>query len=201
MPKILAFVGSYREHSYNKRVLNIAVEGARSAGAEVTVIDLRDFPLPILNMDDVEANGFDEHALRLQDILAAHDGILVASPEYNGSIPGGLKNAIDWASRQSEKYKMNEVFRGKVAAMITASPGGFGGIRCLSHLRGVFSILGVNVLPSEIAVAFVGQKFEGNGAGMTDDKTKTLLEKLGADLAAMLKKTHGDSGFVSDTSS
>ena len=201
MPRILALAGSYRANSYNRRVLSVAVEGTRAAGADVTVLDLRDYPLPVLNMDDVEENGFDENALRLQEILAAHDGILVASPEYNGSIPGGLKNAIDWASRQSAKYGLNEVFRGKVAAMITASPGSFGGIRCLGHLRGVFSILGVNVLPSEIAVTFVGQKFEGNNTEMTDDKMKKILEKLGADLTAMLKKTHGDIGFVSDTSS
>ncbi|MBK8305186.1 MAG: NAD(P)H-dependent oxidoreductase [Pyrinomonadaceae bacterium] len=201
MPKIIAIAGSYRENSYNKRVLNIAVEGAREAGAEVTLIDLRDFPMPILNMDDVDANGFDDNAARFQDILNEHNGILIASPEYNGSIPGGLKNAIDWASRQSDKYKTNEVFRGKVAAMITASPGSFGGIRCLNHLRGVFSILGVNVLPSEIAVGFVGQKFEGDSPDMTDDKMKAILKKLGTELVTMLKKTHGDIGFVSDTSS
>lgn len=201
MAKILAIAGSYREHSYNKRVLNLAVEGARAADADVSVIDLRAFPLPILNMDDVQTKGFDAQAQRMQEIFAAHDGILVASPEYNGSIPGGLKNAIDWVSRQSEKYGMNEVFRGKVAAMITASPGSFGGIRCLSHLRGVFSILGVNVLPSEIAVTFVGQKFEGDSTEITDDKMKTALEKLGSDLVAMVKKTHGDIGFVSDTRS
>lgn len=201
MPKIIAIAGSYRENSYNKRVLAIAADGAREAGAEVTVIDLRDFPMPILNMDDVDANGFDDNAARFQDILNEHNGILIASPEYNGSIPGGLKNAIDWASRQSDKYKMNEVFRGKVAAMITASPGSFGGIRCLNHLRGVFSILGVNVLPSEIAVGFVGQKFEGDSLEMTDDKMKAILKKLGTELVTMLNKTHGDIGFVSDTSS
>jgi NAD(P)H-dependent FMN reductase len=201
MPKIIAIAGSYRENSYNKRVLAIAADGAREAGAEVTVIDLRDFPMPILNMDDVDANGFDDNAARFQDILNEHNGILIASPEYNGSIPGGLKNAIDWASRQSDKYKMNEVFRGKVAAMITASPGSFGGIRCLNTLRGVFSILGVNVLPSEIAVGFVGQKFEGDSLEMTDDKMKAILKKLGTELVTMLNKTHGDIGFVSDTSS
>lgn len=201
MPKIIAIAGSYRENSYNKRVLAIAADGAREAGAEVTVIDLRDFPMPILNMDDVDANGFDDNAARFQDILNEHNGILIASPEYNGSIPGGLKNAIDWVSRQSDKYKMNEVFRGKVAAMITASPGSFGGIRCLNHLRGVFSILGVNVLPSEIAVGFVGQKFEGDSLEMTDDKMKVILKKLGTELVTMLNKTHGDIGFVSDTSS
>src|SRR5213080_352570 len=102
MPKILAFAGSYREHSYNRRVLNIAIEGAREAGGDVTLIDLREFPLPIYNADLHAAKGFDTNALRLQDALKEHEGLLIASPEYNGSIPGGLKNAIDWASRQSE---------------------------------------------------------------------------------------------------
>ena len=186
MPKILAFAGSYRENSYNKRVLNLAVEGARDAGGEVTVIDLRDFPLPIFNIDDVEKNGCDVNALGLQDILADHDGFLIASPEYNGSIPGGLKNAIDWASRQSDKYKTNEVFKGKTAAMITASPGAFGGLRCLQHLRGVLTIMGTWVLPAEIAVSFVGQKFDGDGTEMTDEKMRSILFGHGAALVNAL---------------
>ena len=197
MAKILAFAGSLRKNSLNKRVLNIAVEGARNAGGKVTVIDLADLPMAIYNADDHE---FDENALRFQELLKEHDGLLIASPEYNASIPGGLKNAIDWASRKNDKFAMGEVFKGKVAAMITASPGSFGGIRCLSHLRGVLSILGINVLPSEIAVTFAGDKFEGDSTEMTDEKMKHILEKLGAELVSMLKKTHGDVGFVSDTS-
>ena len=200
MAKILAFAGSLRRNSLNKRVLNIAVEGARKAGGTVTVIDLADLPMAVYNADDHETNGFDANALRFQDILKEHDGLLIASPEYNASLPGGLKNAIDWASRKSDKFAMGEVFKGKVAAMITASPGSFGGIRCLSHLRGVLSILGINVLPSEIAVTFAGDKFEGDSTEMTDEKMKHILEKLGAELVSMLKKTHGDVGFVSDTS-
>src|SRR5205085_9825896 len=121
-PKILAFAGSLREHAYSKRVLNVAVEGARAAGADVTVIDLRDFPMPIYNADEHEANGFDENALKFQTLLSEHDGLLIASPEYNGSIPGGLKNQIDWASRKSGEFGQIEVFKGKVAALITASP-------------------------------------------------------------------------------
>lgn len=201
MAKILAFAGSLRKNSLNKRVLNIAVEGARSAGGNVTVIDLADFPMAIYNADDHESNGFDAHALRFQEILEEHDGLLIASPEYNASVPGGLKNAIDWASRKSDKFAMGEVFKGKVAAMITASPGSFGGIRCLNHLRGVLSILGINVLPSEIAVTFAGDKFDGDSTEMTDEKMKNILEKLGAELVSMLKRTHGDVGFVTDTSS
>lgn len=201
MSKILAFAGSLRKDSLNKRLLNVAVEGARSAGGVVTVVDLADLPMAIYNADDHESIGFDANALKFQELLKDHDGLLIASPEYNGSVPGGLKNAIDWASRKSDKFAMGEVFKGKVAAMITASPGSFGGIRCLSHMRGVLSILGVNVLPSEIAVTFAGEKFDGNGTEITDEKMKHILEKLGAELVAMLKKTHGDIGFVSDTSS
>lgn len=199
-PKILAFAGSLREHSYNKRVLKTAIEGAKREGAEVTFLDLKDYPMPIYDEDDHKQNGFDENALRFQEILSKHDGLLIASPEYNGSLPGGLKNALDWASRPSDKFKMGEVFRGKVAAIITASPGSFGGIRCLVHLRGVLSVLGINVLPSEIAVSFVNKMFEGADDAMTDEKMKGLLENLGASLAAMLKKTHGEIEVVSDTS-
>lgn len=200
-PKILAFAGSLREHSYNKRVLKTAIEGAKSEGAEVTFLDLKDYPMPIYDEDDHKQNGFDANALRFQEILSAHDGLLIASPEYNGSLPGGLKNALDWASRPSDKFKMGEVFRGKVAAIITASPGSFGGIRCLVHLRGILSVLGINVLPSEIAVSFVNKMFDGADDAMTDERMKNLLENLGSSLAEMLKKTHGEIEVVSDTSS
>ncbi len=186
MPKILALAGSYRENSYNKRVLHLAAEGARNAGADVTVIDLRDFPLPVYDADMQEGGAFDENALRLQDVMSEADGFLIASPEYNGSIPGGFKNAIDWTSRANDKYQICEPVRGKTAALITAAPGQFGGLRCLAHLRGVLTIMGVNVLPTEIAVTFVGQKFDADGE-MTDEKTKGLLENLGASLANVLK--------------
>jgi chromate reductase, NAD(P)H dehydrogenase (quinone) len=179
MAKILAFAGSLRDNAYSKRVLIPAVEGARAAGAEVTVIDLRDFPMPIYNWDEHDANGFDPNALRFQGLLGEHDGFLLSSPEYNGSIPGGLKNAIDWASRRSEKYEMVEVFKGKHAGIITSSPGSFGGLRCLVHLRAVLSMMGVYVHPIEIAVTFVGQKFDGESGAMTDEKTKAFLATLG----------------------
>ncbi|HQU86547.1 MAG TPA: NAD(P)H-dependent oxidoreductase [Pyrinomonadaceae bacterium] len=200
-PKILAFAGSLRKNSYNKRVLKTATEGAKRAGAEVTFLDLHDLPMPIYNEDDHKENGFDANALRFQEILKQHDGLLIASPEYNGSLPAALKNALDWASRANDKFKMGEVFKGKVAAIITASPGSFGGIRCLGHLRGILSVLGINVMPSEIAVSFVGKMFDGDAEEMTDEKMKGLLENLAASLADMLKKTHGEIEVVTDTSS
>lgn len=187
MPKIAAIAGSYRKHSYNRRILNIAVEGARAAGGNVTVIDLRDFKLPIYCADDVERDGFHPEAIRLQDILNDREGFLIASPEYNGSLPGGFKNAIDWASRSNDKYKMYEVFKGKTAAIMTASTGQFGGLRCIAHLRGVLTIMGLNVLATEVAVPFVDKKFDGDAIAISDEKTKSLLEKLGGSLVGVLK--------------
>ena len=191
-PKILAFAGSLREHSFSKRVVKTAMSGAENAGAEVTYIDLRDYPMPIYNEDDQTQNGIDPNALKLQRILAEHDGLLIASPEYNGSLSGALKNMIDWTSRQSDEYKMVEVFKGKFAAIMTESPGVFGGLRCLGHLRTVLSVMYVNVLPTEIAVGKVHEMFDGDGEAMTDEKMKKILENLGASLAGMLKKTHGE---------
>ncbi len=212
-PSILAFAGSTREHSYSKRVVKIAKRGAENAGGNVTFVDLRDYPMPIYDQDLEEKDGIGEHALAFQKLLDEHDGYLIASPEYNASLPGVLKNAIDWASRKSEKYEQGAVFRGKVAAIMTESPGAFGGIRCLGHLRGVLSVLLVNVLPSEIAVggvsvtlhtadavnpAGVSKMFDGNGVEMTDEKMKKALEDLGASLVDLLRKTHGEIETVAE---
>lgn len=197
-PKILAFAGSLRENSFNKRVVKTAIEGAKAAGAEVTYIDLRDYPMPIYNADEHEKFGFDENALAFQKLIGEHDGFLIASPEYNGSVPGGLKNAIDWASRKSENFGQIEVFKGKCAAIMTASPGAFGGLRCLAHLRGVLTIMLVNVLPSEIAVAKVGSMFEGDSEEMTDEKMKGILHELGTSLVDNIRRMHGEFEVVEE---
>ena len=200
-PRILAFAGSLREHSYNKRVLKTALKGAENAGAIVKFVDLRDYPMPIYDGDDHEQNGFPASALEFQELLSNYDGLMIASPEYNASLPAALKNAFDWASRKSDKFGLGEVFKGKVAAIMTASPGSFGGIRCLGHLHDVLTILLVNTLPSQIAVTFVGDKFDGNSEAMTDEKTRKILEDLGASLADMLKKTHGKEETVESETS
>ena len=189
-PKILAFAGSLREHALSKRVLKIAIKGAEKAGGKVTYVDLHDYPMPIYNFDEHEQKGFDECALAFQGLLTQHDGFLIASPEYNGSLPAALKNAIDWASRPSDKYPRSAVFSGKFAAMMSSSPGSLGGVRSLAHLRGVLTSISVNVLPQEIAVPFAEEKFVGDDEEMIDDVMKGRLEELGALLVKTLKKIH-----------
>ena len=190
-PKILAFAGSLREKSFNKRIVKVAAEGARKAGAEVTYVDLKDYPMPIYSADLQETQGFPPIAAAFQKLLLEHDALLISSPEYNASLPGVLKNVIDWTSRANGDIKLAECYKGKIAAIMTASPGAFGGIRCLAHLRDVLTILLVNTLPSEIAVAKVGGMFDGDSDQITDDNMKGVLEDLGKSLADMLKKTHG----------
>src|SRR4028118_1141851 len=118
-PKILAFAGSAREASYNKLLVKIAAEGARAAGAEVTYLDLRDLPIPLFDEDLEAKEGIPENARKLKELMMAHQGLLIASPEYNGSITAVLKNAIDWASRPaSSDEPMLACFSDKVAAIM-----------------------------------------------------------------------------------
>ncbi len=194
--KILALSGSPCRQSFNRLILQTAMRSAEKAGAEVTLVDLRALPMPIYSPDDEERSGLDGNALELQRLLSKHDGFLIASPEYNGSITGILKNAIDWASRPSEKYPRSKVFQGKFAAIMTASPGSFGGVRSLSHLRAVLTSVGVYVLPTEVAVPFVAGKFAGDGEEMTDEKAKTTLENLATSLVEVASKTRVKNDFA-----
>src|SRR3989338_2486857 len=98
-PKILAFAGSTRTESFNKKLVQIAVRGAKQAGADVAYIDLRDFPLPLFDGDLEAKEGLPANAKKLKALFLDHQGLLISSPEYNSSISGVLKNTIDWVSR------------------------------------------------------------------------------------------------------
>ena len=99
MTKILAFAGSARKDSLNKKLLKIAAAGAQTAGADVTLVDLADFELPLFNQDLESEQGMPEKAGEFKRLMIAHDGFLIASPEYNSAFSPLLKNTIDWASR------------------------------------------------------------------------------------------------------
>ena len=189
MPKILAFAGSTRKDSFNKKLVAIAAEGARAAGADVTVIDLRDYPMPVFDQDDEAAIGKSEGAKALKQLMIDHDGFLIACPEYNSSITAVLKNAIDWVSRPDEGDPPGGLaaFNGKVITLMSASPGGLGGLRGLVHVRAIFGSLGCLVLPDQIAVSAAHSAFDENGA-LADEKMQAGIQRLGATLTETVRK-------------
>ncbi|MCB9851566.1 MAG: NAD(P)H-dependent oxidoreductase [Phycisphaerales bacterium] len=182
-PKILAFAGSMREDSYNKKLVKAAAEGARKAGADVTYIDLREFELPMYDGDIEAAGGLPGGAKRLKTIMKDHDGLLIASPEYNSSISGALKNAIDWASRPATKDEPPlDCFAGKTAALLAASPGALGGLRGLVHLRSILGNIRVIVIPDQKAIPKAHEVFDAEGR-IKDDATRESVENIAAELA------------------
>src|SRR5262245_15119928 len=187
MPRILAFAGSTRRDSFNRKLVFIAVEGARDAGAEVALIDLRDFPLPLFDQDLEAEQGMPENGKKLKQLFIDHDGLLIASPEYNSSITAVLKNALDWVSRPAPGEPSLVAFRGKVATLMSASPGALGGLRGLVHVRSILGNIGVIVLPDQIAVPRAHEAFEADGS-LLDPKQQAGIEGLGKTLASFLAK-------------
>ncbi|MEH2260992.1 NADPH-dependent FMN reductase [Nostoc sp.] len=188
-PKILAFAGSTRIDSYNKKLVKIAAAGAKAAGAEVTYLDLRDLPLPLYDEDLEAQEGLPANARTFKDLMISHQGLLIASPEYNSSLTAVLKNAIDWASRPSpnEAPLALAAFAGKVASIMSASPGGFGGLRGLVHLRSILGNIKVLVLPNQVVVSKAYEAFNADGT-LKDPKQQESIEQLGDGLTKILLK-------------
>ena len=185
--KILAFAGSTRQDSFNKKVLAIAAEGARNAGAEVTIIDLRDFPMPLYDGDFEKEYGIPENGKKLMNLMIEHDGFLIASPEYNRSVSGVLKNAIDWASRPVKGIPSLKAFDGKVACLMSASDGSLGGLRGLFALRWILENIKVLVLPKQATVPKANEAFDENGK-LKDEKLQATIENLGKSLTDIIRK-------------
>lgn len=186
-PRILAFAGSARRESFNKRLVRIAASGAEQAGADVTLIDLADYPLPVFNQDVEVEEGLPANAVALKKLFLEHDGLLIASPEYNSSISPLLKNTIDWVSRQADGEAPLAAYRGKAAAVLSASPGGLGGLRGLFHVRDILLNIGVTVLPNQVAVSEAHNAFTDDGR-LKNEKRHASVEALGRTLGEMLQK-------------
>ncbi len=188
-PKILAFAGSTRTESFNKRLVRIAVAGAQAAGAEVTLIDLRDYPLPLFDGDLETRERLPANGRKLKDLFLAHHGLLMSCPEYNSSITGVWKNTIDWVSRPVPGEAALAGFDGKVAALMSASPGALGGLRGLVHVRAILGNIRVLVLPDQVAVPKASEAFNSDGS-LKDPKQHAAVEALGAKLTQVLSKLH-----------
>ena len=183
--RILAFAGSSRRESYNVRLLKVAAEGARAAGAEVTLLDMNEHYFPIFDEDFEADEGTPEAVTAFKSLLKAHDGFLIASPEYNSSFSAMLKNTIDWATRPAEGEKPLECFRGKVAALVSASPGYYGGYRGLQQVRYLLGNIGVVVLPDMFALPRAHEAFNASGE-MTSTEQHKSADGIGRGLASYL---------------
>lgn len=162
-PTILAFAGSARADSLNKRLIRAAAEAAREAGGEVMLIDLDEYALPVYHGDLETREGMPANARRLRELFLRHHALLIASPENNASVSSLLKNTIDWLSRADAGQSGLVPFQGKVAALVAASPGALGGLRGLVHLRQILMTLNVLVLSEQFALPRAHEAFAPDG--------------------------------------
>jgi NAD(P)H-dependent FMN reductase len=183
MPRILAFAASTRRQSVNQKLLNIAIAGVETAGATVTPIELKDYPMPIFDQDMQKQQGLPPAAQALKQLLLAHDGVLIASPEYNSAFSPLLKNVIDWTSRaESEQEQPLAAWKGKTAAILSASPGARGGVRGLVFLRMLLANIGLLVIPEQETIPFAMKAFDKDGQ-LKDAAQQAAVERLGHQLA------------------
>jgi len=168
----------------------IAAAGATAVGAAVTLIDLRDYPLPLYDGDLETKEGLPANARKLKDLFLANEGLLISAPEYNSSITAVLKNTIDWVSRPVPGEASLNCFDGKVAALMSASPGGLGGLRGLVHVRAILQNIRVLTIPEQVAVPNAGEAFAPDGS-LKDAKQRAAVEALGAKVAGIVLRLRG----------
>ncbi len=185
--KILAFAGSLRKGSFNKKLVRIAAQGARDAGAHVSEIDLADFAMPLYDGDMEREQGLPPNAKRFKQLLIDHQGVLISTPEYNTSLSAVLKNAIDWASRPEPGEAAYVAFRGKVGGLMSASPGNYGGVRSLAVLRAILAYLGMIVVPTQLALPRANAAFDGDD-GLQDAKQGDATRSIGVEVVSFVRK-------------
>lgn len=177
IPKVVVFAGSIRSGAYSGQTADAATKMLATLGGEVTRISLADYPLPIMNQDLEDEEGIPENAMKLARIINQHDGLLIATPEYNSSLPPLLKNTLDWLSRisaDSDGRKLKP-FEGKIAALCSSSPGAFGGMRALTHLRPVCMNIGLEVITPQCSVSSAGSAFDDNGE-LKNERSRKIME-------------------------
>lgn len=177
--KVLAFAGSTRKESLNKKLILEAARIAEHLGAEVTVINLEDYPMPIYDQDLEEREGQPINAKRFRALMQEHQAFIIANPEYNASLSGVLKNAIDWASRTEDGQPTRDVFKGKKFAIMTAC-GGLGQ-SCMDHLKTMLSepyYFAAIVVDPQLIVAHAYQAFSPEGFLLDENLKQQLVLEI-----------------------
>lgn len=175
--RVVVFAGSVRRDSHNGKLAKLAAASIAAAGAEATLLDLKDYPLPLFDEDLERESGAPAAATALRAIFRDADATLISSPEYNSSITPLTKNTIDWISRAEGNHPPLASFTGKTAALVSASPGALGGLRGLVHLRSILGNIGVLVLPQQLAISKAFDAFTPEGA-LKDAGQKNTLDQI-----------------------
>ncbi len=171
MMNVLAFAGSLRADSYNKKFVQEALRMAKELGHSGEFLDLKPLDLPVMD-EDIQNKGFPAGVTTLGEKIAAADAIIISTPEYNASISAPLKNAIDWVSRLKPMP-----LAGKHVLLLGASPGGLGAVRGLWHSRQPFAEIGVYLYPKMQGLPKAHEAFDETGT-LKDPKTATQLKEL-----------------------
>jgi chromate reductase, NAD(P)H dehydrogenase (quinone) len=187
--RLLFFAGSTREGSYNRKLARLAHHIAAANGIEGVLVDLKDYPMPLYNGDLEAEAGPPQTAREFKALLGQYQGVFIASPEYNSSVTPLLKNTLDWVTRVKAKGESGlEVFRSRVFAISGASPGYYGAMRSLLHLRQILEVgIGATVIPQQIAVPKASEAFDEDGS-LKNKKQQDMLKGVVEALAVAARK-------------
>ncbi|HEY4371997.1 MAG TPA: NAD(P)H-dependent oxidoreductase [Burkholderiales bacterium] len=177
-PRVLVFAGSARRAALSKRVARAAQIALEEAGAAATLIDLADYEAPLYHGDRESDGGVPAEITRLLAVMDEHDALLVASPEYNGSMPPLLVNTFDWISRifaAPGRVAGLEILAQKPIAIVGSSPGALGGLRSLFHLRDLLGNLGMLVMPKQLAVGRANEAVTPEGHLVDEHQRAAML--------------------------
>jgi len=183
-PRILVFAGSIRSGSHNAKLAALAAKEFALGGAGVSLISLEDYPLPIYDGDDETRSGVPANARHLKRMMMEHQGVFIASPEYNASVTPLLKNTIDWLSRARERGEPPlAAFRDRAFAIGAASDQPHGGLRSLMALRQILELgCGALVLPEQVTVFDASGAFDETG-NLRDERAAAQLKRVTQQLA------------------
>lgn len=179
--KVLAFAGSLRKDSWNKKLVAVGAQALQDAGVEVTLIDLAEYPAPLFDEDLEAASGMPESMGTFRSLVQAHDGYLISTPEYNGAVPSALVNAFHWMSRPIPGVGPHGAYFGKPVALMATSPGKLGGIRVLPRLRDMLGDLGIAAVSGVVSIPMAHEAFNAEGklvAANQNEQVQAMAKRL-----------------------
>lgn len=176
-PSILVFAGSARKGSFTKKLAHAAARTIDISGGKASFIDMADYEAPLYHQDTEAQNGFPDSVIRFRALLNSHDGMMIATPEYNGFVPPLLVNMFSWVSRPYQDESANALFHGLPVGLMAASPGGLGGVRVIPRLRDYMAELGAVAVPGFVTLSHAADAFDETGL-LGAERTRASLDAL-----------------------